>query len=146
MIGRPRGRALLLGSVVAVVLGVLGVAVAVLDSPAEQRRLRLDERRVDDLRALGEAMDLYWSEEGALPPDLDTLAGWRGMEVSTTDPESGEPYGYSVTDSTTYELCATFTAPFPTPESRNRWHRHPTAWQHPAGVHCFELEAESVSR
>lgn len=146
MIGRPRGRALLLGTVVAVVLVVLGVAVAVLDSPAEQRLLRLDERRVDDLRAIGEAIDLYWSEEGALPPDLDTLAGWQALEVTTTDPVTGAPYGYSTTDSRTYELCATFAARFPTPDSRNRWHRHHSSWHHPAGEHCFELEAETVSR
>lgn len=142
MIGHPRGPALLLGIVAAVVVLVLGVALFVLDSPAEERQRRLDERRVEDLGAIADAVEAYRSREGELPPDLDTLADWEGFRLSPTDPVSGAPYEYRVTDVETYELCADFTTEAPGHDGRRRWRRHGTLWHHPAGEHCFELEVE----
>lgn len=146
MIGRPRGGALLLGGVVLAVLAVVGVALLVLESPAEQRQRRLDERRVDDLRSIANAVDLYWTEEGSLPPDLDSVADWQGLDVETTDPVTGAPYGYTLTGDDSYELCATFATTDPTPEAGTAWRRHGNVWHHPAGEHCFELETDSVTR
>jgi type II secretory pathway pseudopilin PulG len=142
VIGRPTGRALLLGVVVAVVAVVLGAALFVLGSPAEERRRRLDERRVAGLQDLARTIDLYRGDEGALPRDLAALAEWRGAGALDGDPVTGEPYRYRVTGDATYELCATFAASSQErPEARYR--RSTGAfWRHPAGDHCYELEAK----
>ena len=146
MIGRPTGRALLLGAVVAAVLVVVGAALMVLDSPAEERRKRLDGRRVDDLHEIAEAVDAYWSRKGALPPDLETLEGWEGFDLPRSDPETEEPYEYRTTGEATYELCATFATEAPGEEAHWARRGHRLLWHHPEGEHCFELEAEEVER
>jgi hypothetical protein len=143
---RPRGRALLLGVVVAVVAAAVAAAVLVLDSPAEERRRRLDERRVEDLHALADAIDAYWTREESLPRDLDALTGWQGLDTPTTDPVTGDPYRYHATGERSYELCATFETEAPAQDPRWPRRRHGPFWHHPAGDHCFELEAEAVER
>lgn len=146
MSGRLSGRGLLLAGAVAIVVIVVGVAISVLDSPAGERRRRLDERRLEDLHAIADAIDAYWTREGGLPPDLDTLAGWEGLDTPRTDPVSAVPYPYRVKGDRTYELCATFATDAPGREPRRSWRRHATFWHHPAGDHCFELEAERLER
>lgn len=146
MIGRPSGRGLLLLGVAAVVALAVGAAVLVLDSPAEERRRRLDERRVQDLQEVAAAIDVYWTREGILPPDLDVLAGWQGLAVPRTDPATEEPYGYRVTGEATYELCAAFALETSDWEAGRPWRPHAPYWHHPAGEHCFSLEAEEVER
>lgn len=146
MSGRPSGPALLLGGAALVVVAVVVVALAVVDSPAEERRQRLDEQRVSHLHAIADAVDDHWSEEGALPPDLDALVAWRIAELEVTDPVTEQAYGYRVTGERTYELCATFATDAPEDDTRSRAgyarRGHRVLWQHPAGRHCFELEAE----
>lgn len=146
MIGRPSGRALLLGGTAAVVALAVGAAVLVLDSPAAERRRRLDERRVEDLQEVAAAIDVYWTREGTLPPDLDVLAGWQGLDAPRTDPVTEEPYRYELTGESTYRLCATFATEAPGRPAQGSWRFRPTLWHHPAGEHCFELEAEEVER
>lgn len=142
MIARPRGRTLLLGTVVAAVLAVVGVAVAVLDSPAEERRRRLDERRIDDLHEIADAIDDYWTEGGALPPDLDALAEWRRVDLPLADPVTGTRYRYTPTGEQAYELCATFATESPSRSAPIGRYHHGRAWHHPAGDHCFRLGVE----
>jgi hypothetical protein len=146
VIGRPSGRALLLGAVATLVAGVVGVAVLVVDSPAEERRRRLDERRVADLTELAGAIDSYRAREGVLPADLDALAGWQGFDPPAADPETAAPYRYRITGERTYELCATFVTATQDRRPRPVRSRRQAFWHHPAGDHCFVLEAKEVER
>lgn len=146
MIGRPSGRALLLGTVAALVAGAVGVAVLVLDSPGEERRRRLDGLRVEDLEELAGVIDTHWTREGVLPADLDAVAGWQGFDPPAADPETAAPYRYRIIGERTYELCATFVTATPDRRPRRVWSRHGAFWHHPAGDHCFVLEAEEVER
>jgi hypothetical protein len=129
------------GIVVVGVVLVVGVAVWVLDSPTEERRRRLDEKRSTDLHRTADALDAYWTGKGELPSDLDVLARWRGLEGPPADPISEEPYEYRATGADTYELCATFAAEEPGREIGWARGEHAVFWRHPAGRHCFELEA-----
>ena len=79
-----------------------------LDSPAQERLRRLDERRVDDLRSISAELDFYWTREGTLPSSLEDLAKEPGVFVELYDPQTDQPYEYWVLDSNTYELCAEF--------------------------------------
>jgi len=129
-------------SLVVAVLAVVIVGVTLLDSPAQERLRRLDERRLDDLRSITCKLDIYWTREGTLPSSLEELADEPGVFIELYDPESGQPYEYRVLSSNTYELCAQFSRD--TAEERDRFYRE--NWSHGPGRHCFELEAQDVER
>jgi hypothetical protein len=128
-------------SLVVAVLAVVIVGVLLLDSPAQERLRRLDERRVDDLRSISAELDFYWTREGTLPSSLEELANEPGVFLELFDPESDQPYEYRVLSDNTYELCAQFSRN--TTEERDRYRDY---WSHEAGRQCFGLEARVVER
>jgi len=129
-------------SLVVAVVGVVIGGILLLDSPAEVRARRLDERRVDDLRDITRKLDIYWTREGALPSSLEELANELGVFIELLDPETGQPYEYRVVSSNTYELCATFARD--TAEEQGRLYRD--YWSHGAGRQCFQMEPQDVER
>jgi hypothetical protein len=66
----------------------------------------------------------------ATPQELATSAQQRRPRIH--DPQTGEPYGYTVSSETSYRLCATFDAA--------RDEEVDPSWNHPSGLHCFERD------
>jgi len=123
----------LTGAVVAaVVAGVL-----MLPPPADERARRLDERRVQDLRAVAGAVDLYWTRHARLPPALDDLSREPGLDARSSDPDTGVRYEYRALEGGTYEVCATFERDSEEPGAER-------FWAHRAGRQCFRREARKV--
>ena len=135
-------------------LAALGVAVAIavaggfylVESPFTVRLRRLDERRVEDLRSIRDAIrrmvtrreDDRTVMKRELPEALDEVGVYVQSEEYTqaltlADPQTGEPYGYQRLDDHRYELRATFSL------SRDR--RRDMFWNHPAGSYRFECDA-----
>jgi len=127
---------------------VLGFAMA--GSPFSARLRRLDEKRVEDLRAIHRTIQEMATKTDKntntvkvirpLPKTLDEVADYQrtreaGRRLDLVDPQTGEKYAYAVTDDKTYELCATFELA--------REKKRDLFWNHPAGKHCFEFNAES---
>ena len=117
------------------------VAVAILaglylsGSPAEQRLLRLDERRVSALMQLSYTISNYREESGRLPPELAVLVDGQRLRSLPADPQTGRVYTYEIAGADSYRLCAEF--------SRASVETVPADfWAHPAGKHCFELNAD----
>jgi hypothetical protein len=126
---------LVVATAVVVVSVVAGIVVV--GSPAEGRLEQLDSGRMEDLRGIMSAIDFTFAMDSVLPPSLDDLAENPRMKVNTLDPGTLRPYEYRVLDDDSYELCATFDREGSEPEGRAA-----TAfWAHPAGRHCFELDA-----
>lgn len=142
---RP-GRRRLLAAVAAAVIAVVAAGLWVAGSPGEERRRRLDARRLEDLRQIAAAVDAYWTRIGELPASLKELSGWQGLAAPTGDPATGEPYEYRRRSDGRYELCAAFSREDPGPQPRRRYQIGPSFWHHGAGRHCFELEAERLER
>lgn len=128
------------------IIGIVTVAaiiagIWVIDSPNQQRRLRLDDARVSDLVVLETAARSYWKEHDRLPPSLDVLRAQPGVNLPARDPDGGPDYRYRLLDATHFELCARFATDTAarTPEPRGM----PAAqWAHPAGEHCFRRSAK----
>ena len=140
---RRSGKIIIVGSVVTVVVvAAVIVGIILLDSPAQERLRRFDERRVGDLRELAYALDRYWTREGTLPSLLEELSNEPGVFVELFDPETGQPYEYRVLSSNTYELCSQFARN--TAEEQDRFYR--SYWSHGPGRQCFQLEAQDVER
>jgi hypothetical protein len=116
-------------------------------SPSTRRVQLMDERRLQDLQAIVRAIGAESVEttftlktdsarhlKHPLPGTLEEVAkNDRYEKLSIHDPETGQPYEYKVVSSTTFQLCATFSQP------RNAEYR--VFWNHPAGRHCFTINA-----
>jgi hypothetical protein len=116
--------------IIIAVVAVIGGALYLLGSPSAERARSLDARRIDDLRGLQLAADVYWTRHRRLPSSMQELVQQPGSSISPRDPEVDRPYEYRQSDAKMYELCATFdgssagVAGF---------------WSHGAGRQCFQL-------
>lgn len=126
MIGHRASRTLAIAASIAMAAAVIA-GLVVLGSPAHQRHLRLDRKRVKDLGMLNTMISLYWQQHQTLPPDLKAVDAGRYLG----DPVSGEPFGYVVTGKRSYRLCARFDLPSD-PEDTGVFSTHPS------GQHCID--------
>ena len=125
-----------------VVLAVLAAVVygfILVGSPASQRVIRFDERRVSDLQNISFALDSYWVRNAQLPENLEALQDQRFFVRSIQDSETQEPYEYRVLSAVTYELCTVFTAESPL-SPKPSFSQKP--WEHGIGRTCFEREVQ----
>jgi hypothetical protein len=111
---------------------VLGVGLYLGGSPSEQRLIRYDERRVNDLRVISDSLQNRWNRTQALPASLDELVQGQEMSRVPVDPESGESYGFDLTGENSYRLCAQFSLPSVKPAPGE-------FWAHEAGYQCFTV-------
>ena len=135
-------------------------------SPFEQRKLRLDDKRMQDLQGIQWQVVNYYQQKEKLPASLDDLKDPISNYVLPVDPEfqKGINYEYAVLDAKAlkFKLCATFALPIP--EGWNEYQNYgvirldstlsegsasapvpPTgpsgvneSWKHEAGYTCFE--------
>jgi hypothetical protein len=133
-------RARLAGTVVTVaVVAAVVAGIYLLGSPSEERSRRLDERRVQDLSGIAQAIDLYWTRESRLPGSLEQLRSDTGANITVADPSTSAPYDYRPLEDGKYELCASFDRDS---GDSNRFDNG--FWTHRAGRQCFQREAKPI--
>jgi hypothetical protein len=130
------GRVLAIAGVLVAIATVAG-AIKVMGTPAEQRRMRIDARRVEDLNTLVGAIREHAKEQG-LPPDLATLAREPGSDLPLADPEGRGPYAYQRIDDRRFRVCAVFTTDTAKARSSEVYGiADMERWKHGAGRQCF---------
>ena len=133
------------------VFGVVVVAVGfgfyVAGSPQNQRVVRFDERRVNDLSVIQGQIINYWQKKNILPKNLEKLSNDILGVVIPMDPKTNESYEYKALNGLRFQLCAIFETsssddlngklkpipayyPYPGGELTN--------WKHKAERTCFE--------
>jgi hypothetical protein len=97
------------------VLGAIIYSFSIMGSPATQRALRLDDRRVGDLQNIQYQVINYWQQKEKLPKDLTELSNPISGYSIPVEPEfeKGKKYEYEVTGKLSFKLCATFSLPIP---------------------------------
>lgn len=124
----------------AVVAGALAWGFFLVGSPMNRRQVRFDEQRLQDLQTISrEIWQMVVESHGdknelkeALPKTLvEAIERGRGQQMNSRDPETGEPYGYTVKSDSTFELCAQFSRP-------RDWDSN-VFWNHPDGQHCYTI-------
>jgi hypothetical protein len=135
---RALGRTLL-AAFVLVSLAAAGSGLWLIGSPAEQAARRIDNRRIEELGTLKQAVDLYWTRNQSLPEDLQSLAAALAAQLPTEDPQTGEPYEYRALQGEQFELCASFAR-----ASDNLL--RDAMWTHGPGRQCFTLTARAEER
>lgn len=113
---------------IVLVVGMIVWSFTVVGSPMNQRKLRIDQRRIDDLQSIQWQVISYWQQKGKLPASLADLSSPISGYTIPQDPEfqSGKAYEYSihidpnvrmtaeaVAKIKTFGLCATFALPIP---------------------------------
>jgi hypothetical protein len=132
------------GAAVALVSMVAALFVA--GSPFRQRLLRLDARRVGDLRAIQQHIETYFEREGVVPATLEALADNPATFLqNTTDPATRRPYRYERVGDDTYTLTAGFDLPSPPEQEQPIWSRD-GFFQHGAGEQSFRLSVPKQTR
>lgn len=122
-----------------VVVTAVGWGFVLVGSPATRRLERFDEQRLRDLQTIAREIQLMVvnpNKKGTLkevlPKTLEEAAQRaRDERVNPRDPETGEPYRYTVKNETAFELCATFA-------KQRDWDSR-VFWNHPAGRHCYTI-------
>lgn len=136
---RRRGVKFAIGAA-ALVAAAFAVGLGVAGTPAVQRRIEADRRRVEDLRAIAWAVHSWNQRAGKtaapMPAALPELIGKGVTQTQTVDPETARAYEYRVESGTLYEVCASFSAPEETGTGAQSGF-----WRHDKGRACFTLDA-----
>src|SRR3989339_672232 len=128
-----RGRVMAIVASIVVVAAVVA-GIASIGLPGEQRQARLDQRRIEDLQRIVEAVELHHREHGQRPAALAPAAARPGWGLALFDPVSGEAYEYRPLQGGRFELCAVFTTD--SGERDGSGWSAPLEWRHGAGRHC----------
>jgi len=136
-----------------IALAVAGIAIVwgivLVGSPASERLRKFDDRRVENLRSLQDAVfnivydyRPYDVEQKPVQPIPATVAevasGTKEYKLETADPETGVPYDYVVLSPDTFKLCATFTY--------ERSVDYDLVWNHGVGYQCFTFGLDDHSK
>jgi hypothetical protein len=116
------------------VLVVLALGFHHLGSPADQRAINSDERRIDDLRSIAQ-----WIHFRPMPLPATLTESPQSSPASLKDPVTHVPYEYHPKSGTAYELCATFAAAGT--EDEDTYRPRSAFWNHPKGRYCYQLDA-----
>jgi uncharacterized protein DUF5671 len=133
---RDRWMAIASAVVVAVMI-VLGFMQ--LGAPSVQRKLVADGQRVQQLYMLSNAIRNYWlAHASQLPSSLSEVPG------PFLDPITNQAFEYVPAQGSQYQLCAIFAERGPRDEGHQLPSGNPNVWTHPAGRHCFVLDASAL--
>ena len=116
----------------------------VLGSPSTARKMRFDAERISNLQNIQWQLVNYWQQKEELPAKLSDLDDSISSFRAPKDPVTQQEYGYEVTGTNTFKLCADFSlksagtdktsASYPyVPEGVTNEN-----WQHEKGTVCFD--------
>lgn len=124
---------ILIGIASVVVISAVVGGFLTVGSPAKQRALQFDARRVSDLQSLKYEIENYTQKSKIIPETLKDIV-LAGSYISIKDPETKLEYEYSILPDGkySYRLCANFST-----VSTDDY------WPHGIGRTCFDLPLTS---
>jgi len=119
----------------------LALSFAMYGSPSQRRLTVIDDRRTEDLERIARVLRSRWNaskgqDTPSLPSSIQELPESETLRL--LDPVSGEPYRYEVLGGARYRLCGNFqtdTTHLPVAQRTSVFRVHP------AGRHCFNVDA-----
>lgn len=120
-------------------------------SPFTARLAGFDQQRIYDLQGIQGQIVNYFQRKQVMPENLSLLADSISGYVAPTDPETNQPYEYTIKDASAlvFELCATFKT------KGNQYQQgvkslpaYPDSsysqnWNHGIGRVCFERKIDT---
>ncbi len=110
-------------------------------TPSVQRKMRIDNQRINHLQSIQWEIRNYFVNKGKLPESTEEIYEFSSF-VIPKDPITQEEYQYRKIDDLNYELCANFylenyALQFPSPYKNEDW-------THPVGKYCFQRKINSA--
>lgn len=125
----------------ALVATVVVAAVWLAGGPMQARVQPLDERRIQDLRAIYFKVNSFYRELKRLPAFLEECDRNPGTFIEgKTDPATGAAYSYEVIDTDTFALSANFTLPSGPGQPGVSGLEAEGFWKHGAGPAIFRID------
>jgi hypothetical protein len=124
----------LFGSLIIIIASFI-FSLFVVQSPAEARRVKLDQAIVNSFSVIDGNINRYYTEYNKLPASLELLKS-EYNEISDkdlVDPVTGKKYDYKAVSDLKYEICAEFKAS--TSDLPNYYYDQ--RWSHQAGYQCL---------
>jgi hypothetical protein len=126
-----------------IVLGTVIYGLMHIETPAEVREMKIDDKQVQDIMNMQSHIEAFSFMHGSLPETIDSA--FDSIHVPQA-PQGRAEYTYTVTGIDTYELCAEFS--FISKENNTYSdmvsYAEPTkirnsyvTWDHGAGVWCY---------
>lgn len=143
------------GIAVLIVLATIISGFFIIGSPQNQRLMRFDQQKTNDLQNIQYQVLNYWQLKQKIPMTLEEMRDSLSGQTIPLDKQTGKPYVYEVQSGTTFKLCTTFNkesderlyggkgegpardASFIYPGGMN------DNWKHPSGYYCFERTIDS---
>ena len=134
-------------SSMALVLASVVLGFFYVGSPSQQRIVRFDDQRINDLSTIQNELVNYYGQKSMLPATLAGLTSSITGFSAPVDPETKTPYEYRTKDKLNFELCAIFGAstqgyssnpkatPVQYPANNSPYNQN---WNHDAGHVCFQ--------
>jgi hypothetical protein len=127
-----------------IVLVSIAAGFFIVGTPGEQRERRFDDDRINNLQQIQSEIINYWSQKEILPANLgeleDSISGF--IIPNDPDPREETSYEYIISDSLSFQLCATFKTSSKDFEYNNNSRYYPFSidqnWEHEAERTCFE--------
>jgi len=122
-------------------------AFRIIPSASTERAITNDHKRIIDIGQLTDNISTYYQNNSQLPPNLNVLTS--NIDSSTTplvkiDPETFQPYQYTITGPGTYKICADFSTasskddPSGYDDATGDYANFKAQFTHPVGYHCFD--------
>lgn len=94
----------------AVIIITFIASLFIVESPTETRKRKIDDMALNSFFNIDSAIDLYYSDFGKLPADLDALKEESNYlsDRDLEDPETKKRFEYNILEDGRYELCANF--------------------------------------
>src|SRR6185369_3002454 len=94
---------------IVLVLAAIVGGFIIVGSPSNQRALRFDTQRVNDLSSIQWQIISYWQQKGKLPVSLSDLFDPLYGVTIPVDPDTKQSYEYVQKGATSFALCSTFS-------------------------------------
>lgn len=133
-----------LSSLLLVSLSIIG-GFYIMGSPATQRMMRFDEKRVQDLQSIQWQVVNYWQQKEKIPQGLKELNDSISGFIVPSDPETNVSYTYETMSTTTFKICAEFNLD----DNKNINSTYPKTggqndnWTHKKGDFCFDRNIDT---
>jgi hypothetical protein len=163
---KPKVRQISLWVLSAIVVASIVWGFFIIGSPNHFRNLRDDSQRVSDLQNIQWELLNKYQTRGTLPNSLSELEDSFTGYVVSTDPNTGEAYGYKgpaalATTTLTFELCANFSEKTQDLAGRGDYANGSSVsypakdmyydpafgnanWNHEAGTTCFQRTIDPI--